>query len=481
MGFLATARRKRRADRARYEARVRAAAGLPEGMRREPLDFRRLHAVCAPLTSFLGGSRPAAAGFGEAARRRALGRITRVERARPEGMAGADVYHVWLKKLPAAALARLARGMRAREGAGARRLTQLEAMEALGPAVKLLELREDASVVVHDSQTGRVVFYKLARPPPVVGLLDDEFGGDEDALAKRLFAAREVSGREALKRGVEADATRPTYLAGLTAQTNWMSAVARVRPVAWTQTLEGARYVASTLKPVAEAVYASAALVVPAEVGAALADLDARFLRTPVGEVARPLGRRAALAIEVALGVEVLTHYDGNNAEGHPSAYLVFHRRGGDGQRPVGGNLIMLEYGTVCEVGSLAVVGGSFKEIAHVSAPVGYDAGLLTSEAADEGKPVRGIAIVFTNQRCLDFLHTGRWVVEGCQCKKGCPALRGRASSERQRRHASLVRKKRRLSDEAAAAADASRDAAAAGGGESAGEGDVMGEGERGL
>ena len=84
----------------------------------------------------------------------------------------------------------------------------------------------------------------------------------------------------------------------------------------------------------------------------------AHALRAPRG-----CGARTA-----TLGVRVLAHHDGKNAAGHPSAYLVFHRKGEDGRAPVDGNLIALDYGALLQVDSLAVVSGEFQEIAHASA-----------------------------------------------------------------------------------------------------------------
>jgi hypothetical protein len=42
---------------------------------------------------------------------------------------------------------------------------------------------------VHDNKTGHVVFCELARPPPVIGMLNDDFCCDDDALVERLFKA----------------------------------------------------------------------------------------------------------------------------------------------------------------------------------------------------------------------------------------------------------------------------------------------------
>ena len=226
-----------------------------------------------------------------------------------------------------------------------------------------------------------------------------------------------------------------------------------MRSVVWTRTKQGLEYVEKVVKPLAEAIYKAVGLVLPETVANALLDLDERFLKTPVGEIWRPLGRFAALAAEVNLGVRVLVHRDGKNARSHPSAYLVFHRRGKNGEAPEGGNLIAMDYGVLISTRSLDVVGGEFHEVAHAAAPSGFDTGPLKSAAGDEGKPVRGIVIVFTHQACLDYVHTGRWAVDGCQCSGGCPLLRARAT-ERDKRGVKRARSRsRKLAREEAAAA----------------------------
>jgi hypothetical protein len=427
----------------------------------EYITFNERHVVPVSLTSFLGGRRPRARA-GQPAVQAALDRIKCVERKRLAG--GVDIFHVTLEVLPAVARKRLDEAMERakREAApgGRDKLTEEEALAVLGPDVLLLEFRLSASVVVHDSVTGKVVFYKLARSPSIMKVLGEHFGGDEDSLAEELFKVREVSAGTTLLRNVEEDAkSTPSHLLGLTAQENWESEKrpggerARVRSVVWARTEEGREYVEKVVKPLAEAIYAAVGLVLPETVAKALRDLDERFLETPVGEIWRPLGRFAALAAEVNLGVRVLVHHDGKNARSHPSAYLVFHRRGKNGEAPEGGSLIALDYGVLISTRSLDVVGGEFHEVAHASAPSGFATGPLKLPADDEGKPVRGIVIVFTHQACLDYVHTGRWAVDGCQCSGGCPALRARPT-DRKKRGAKRERKRSRAraGDEAAAA-----------------------------
>ena len=93
----------------------------------------------------------------------------------------------------------------------------------------------------------------------------------------------------------------------------------------------------------------------------------------------------------------------------------------------------MFNYGALVEVDSLAVVGGSFHELAHASAPAAFATGPLKKPLEDKGAPVRGIVIVFTHQHTMDFVHTGRWLVKGCACSGGCAVLRSRLSARGKR------------------------------------------------
>ena len=465
-----SARAKRRYDAQRSEKRRKALIkAIAKTTKKRKLNakfvtFNERRVVPVHLTSFLFGRRPRALAD-QPAVQAALDRVKSVERKRLAG--DVDIFHVTLEALPADARKRLDEAMerakREAKAGGPDKLTEEEALAVLGEDVMLLEFRLSASVVVRDSVTGKVVFYKLARSPSIMEVLGEHFGSDEDRLAEELFKVREVSAGTTLFRNVEEDPeSTPSYLLGLTAQENWESEKkrggeqARVRSVVWTRTKEGLEYVERVVKPLAEAIYKAVGLVLPETVAKALLDLDERFLKTPVGEIWRPLGRFAALAAEVNLGVRVLVHRDGKNARSHPSAYLVFHRRGKNGEAPEGGNLIAMDYGALISTRSLDVVGGEFHEVAHAAAPSGFDTGPLKSAAGDEGKPVRGIVIVFTHQACLDYVHTGRWAVDGCQCSGGCPSLRARAT-ERDKRVVKRARSRSKVlaREEAAAAAGA--------------------------
>ena len=150
MPGYAAARRRRAKDRLRLAARAAQAkeeadVRLPEGLRRDAIDFVGEHAVRVPLSSFLDGKTPRSLGFGQERVRNALERVKKVERHRPAAFKGADVYHVWLERLPRKALARLAEKMQARAAAKLRRLTYLEAMEEFGQGAMLLELVQDTT------------------------------------------------------------------------------------------------------------------------------------------------------------------------------------------------------------------------------------------------------------------------------------------------------------------------------------------------
>ena len=503
-------------------AAERLRALVRQGVSRNALDFASKTVLVHP-SGFLRGRLGAAVGFSSKRRRGALARIDSAVVSRPESMGRGCVYHLFVHKLPAAARRRLEE-RRVAAGSRKLCLDEVEAalgadsmllelpsdvsfvvhdattkeivfykLVCPPPVAKLIKesYGGDVDAFVATLFTAREVSGKTSLirgiesspgcPTYLLGL---------QVLARvrtRAHAHARVRGaifprppltlhqllRAALPALAASSAfslsaslslrlrTRPTFCCSRRqAQPNWLHCPVRVRPVQWTQTPRGREFVDTVARPVAEAIQASMAIVLPKQSASSLRDLDKRFGHSPVGNIERPLGRHAPIAMELAFGVGALYHRDTSNDDAHPSAYLVFHRRGKNGAAPVGGNLIFADYGVLCQTNNLAVVGGDFKELGHVSAPTGFAVGNVHSAESDERKPLRGIAIVFTSSKVLQYLHTARWVVPGCHCSRGCNTLRQRARALLRKEQLSLAaadaqrsaRLRRRRGDEAEAA-----------------------------
>ena len=232
----------------------------------------------------------------------------RIERIWLETRLERKIYHLAVRRLGPSVLARLRD--KASQNAGF-----FDAV-ALLEGAPLLRFSGRESVVLHDASTKHleVLASLIVDAEPVRRLVDERFGGDPQRLAKRMREG--LAFGDLLKRVVaSAGFKTPTLLVGCTKQAKYAGDF-QVRCVKWcTRTAAGRKYMAEVGGPLATAIYDALALVLPGEVAAALADLEKR-----VSPASRPLGKRAPLTLEIAFGVEVLMHFDENNADGHPSA-----------------------------------------------------------------------------------------------------------------------------------------------------------------
>ncbi len=348
-----------------------------------------------PLETLTGADRERFAPF--------LGRIARVERFRSGELRGA--YRVAMRQLPADVCAALARRAKRKPLASVQETQEI--MRA-----RVLRFKVGASVVIYDAgdSSEEPAFYKLESSPAIDELVR-AFGG-ERRLTLLMLEPIVKNYASKLVRGIELDQQMRTAMVGLTAQTNRGRSKTQVRTAGWTIAPRGRAWVQRVGRLIATAIYKAIRCIPGVRVDSALAELSALIS----DERERPLGPLAALSMEVAAGVQALLHHDAGNKFDHPSAYLVAQSEDSRGRRPVGGNLVIANFGALLDAGALAVVGADFLRFPHVSAPAGIDPrGATPGRPGGKDVPLRAIAIVFSHRLAVKRWHEGRFLDRSCR------------------------------------------------------------------